>query len=317
MAYDVTKTNGERLVIVPDRQVDTSTSIKLLGKNYPGYGEIMAENLVQMLENFSAPEAPTKPIIGQLWYHAVEQVLYVNVTGLSGGWYPLGGKEIIGGPATGFRTSSIKDVNNQMHPAMKMMANGAVVAIISSDPGSYTPHPDEMLYNTNPPTKLSDRFPQIGAGINMNDGQDGGSDYGNFKIRGRAMEAEFADMAEIYIADDYLVPGNLVKLGGNKEITKTISEFDNQIFGVISTAPGFLLNSRQKLTEHAYPVALKGRVPCLVKGTVRKGQRIVASDVAGIGMATDHFDAAAIIGRAIGEKHSDEIGAVEVAVGVR
>jgi hypothetical protein len=124
-------------------------------------------------------------------------------------------------------------------------------------------------------------------------------------------------MAEIYIADDYLVPGNLVKLGGNKEITKTESEFDNQIFGIISTAPGFLLNSKQKLAEHAYPVALKGRVPCLVKGTVRKGQRIVASDIAGVGMATDHFDAATIIGRAIGEKNSDDVGAVEVAVGVR
>ena len=317
MAYDVTKTNGERLVIVPDRQVDTTTSIKLLGKNYPSYGEIMAENLVQMLENFSAPEAPIKPIIGQLWYHAVEQVLYVNVNGAANGWYPIGGKEIIGGIQTGFNTASIRDINGILHRAIKVKVNNIVVMIISSDPNPYTPHPEEMLNDTNPPIKLSDRFPQIGAGINMNDGQNQGSEYGNFLIRGRAMEAEFADMAEIYIADDYLLPGNLVKLGGNKEITKTQTEFDNQIFGVISTAPGFLLNSKQKLAEHAYPVALKGRVPCLVKGTVRKGQRIVASDIAGVGMATDHFDAATIVGRAIGEKNSDDIGAVEVAVGVR
>lgn len=309
MAYDVTKTNGERLVIVPDRQVDTTTSIKLLGKNYPSYGEIMAENLVQMLENFSAPVAPTKPIIGQLWYHAVEQVLYVNVTGAANGWYPIGGKEIIGGPVTGFHTSTIKDTFGRQNPAMKMVVDGTIVAIISSVSSSYIPHAD---------TGLAAQFPSIGQGINMNySGVDNDGESGNFKIRGRAMEAEFADMAEIYIADDYLLPGNLVKLGGAKEITKTMSEFDNQIFGVISTAPGFLLNSRQKLTEHAYPVALKGRVPCLVKGTVRKGQRIVASDIAGVGMATDHFDAATIIGRAIGEKHNDEIGAVEVAVGVR
>lgn len=309
MAYDVTKTNGERLVIVPDRQVDTTTSIRLLGKNYPSYGEIMAENLVQMLENFSAPVRPTRPIIGQLWYHSVEQVLYVNVTGTANGWYSLGGKEIIGGPVTGFQTSSIKDINGQMHSALKIVVNRVTVAIISSDAGSYRPHAD---------TGLAVQFPDIGQGINMNySGVDDDGESGNFKIRGRAMEAEFADMAEIYIADDYLIPGNLVKLGGNKEITKTLSEFDNEIFGIISTAPGFLLNSRQKLTEHAYPVALKGRVPCLVKGTVRKGQRIVASDVAGVGMATDHFDAAAIIGRAIGEKHSDDVGAVEVAVGVR
>jgi hypothetical protein len=72
-----------------------------------------------------------------------------------------------------------------------------------------------------------------------------------------------------------------------------------------------------KMAEYAYPVALKGRVPCVVKGPVKKGQRIVASDIPGVGMATDTFDAAAIIGRAIGEKHDDTVGAVEVAVGVR
>ena len=41
MAYDVTKSNGERLSIVADRTVDSSTSsISLIGKNYTGYGEI-------------------------------------------------------------------------------------------------------------------------------------------------------------------------------------------------------------------------------------------------------------------------------------
>lgn len=332
MAYDVTKTNGERLVIVPDRQVDTTTSIKLLGKNYPSYGEIMAENLVQMLEHFSAPVPPARPIIGQLWFNTggqiretlpispqnpLQNILYVNATGTDDGWFPIGGKEVIGGTQTGFNTANIRDTNGLLHRAIKVKVNNIVVMIISSDPNPYTPHPDEKLNDTNPPIRLSDRFPQIGAGINMNDGQNQGAEYGNFLIRGRAMEAEFADMAEIYIADDYLLPGNLVKLGGDKEITKTQTEFDNQIFGVISTAPGFLLNSKQKLAEHAYPVALKGRVPCLVKGTVRKGQRIVASDIAGVGMATDHFDPATIIGRAIGEKNSDDVGAVEVAVGVR
>ncbi len=152
----------------------------------------------------------------------------------------------------------------------------------------------------------------------MNDGVEGnGNEYGNFKIRGRAMEAEFADMAEIYKSDIELLPGNLVVLGGNQEITKTSRAFDDQIFGVISTAPGFLLNAKEKMKELAYPVALKGRVPCLVKGTVTKGQRIVASDIEGVGMATDTFDAAAIIGRAIGTKQDNGVGLVEVAVGVR
>jgi hypothetical protein len=73
-----------------------------------------------------------------------------------------------------------------------------------------------------------------------------------------------------------------------------------------------------KMQEHAYPVALKGRVPCLVKGPIRAGQRIVPSDVDGVGMATDHLnDTMAIIGRAIGHKETDGIGLVEAAVGVK
>ena len=68
MAYDVTKTNSERLTLIPDRQLDaTSTSLKLLGKNFPSYGEVMAENLVALLEHFSNTTAPAHPIIGQLY----------------------------------------------------------------------------------------------------------------------------------------------------------------------------------------------------------------------------------------------------------
>lgn len=309
MAYDVTKTNGERLAIVPDRQIDTTTSIKLLGKNFPSYGEIMAENLVAMLEHFSNPQQPANPIIGQLWFKTTENILYVNADGTDNGWYPIGGKEVIGGPATAFETSTIKDVNGFYHPAIKVKVNYIYIAIISSDSSAYVPHAD---------TGLQANFPMIGQGINLNmSGTDDDGEAGNYKLRGRSVEAEFADMAEIYVADGYLQAGNIVRLGGAKEITKSISKFDSQVFGVISTAPGFLLNSKMKLQEFAYPVALKGRVPCLVTGKVNKGQRIVASDLPGIGMATDHFDPATIIGRAISEKHDDAIGTVEVAIGVR
>ncbi len=307
MAYDVTKTDGTRLTIVADRTIDVTTPLKLVGKNYAGYGEIMAENLVQMLEQFSNPVAPPNPIIGQNWWNSNEEVLYVYT---NGGWCPIGGRDVLGGLQTGFRIGVIHDNAGGTHPAIRIVVGGVDVAIISSDSGSYVPGGVDA--------GLASRFPIIGQGINMNDGVEGnGNEYGNFKIRGRAMEAEFADMAEIYKSDIELLPGNLVVLGGNQEITKTSRAFDDQIFGVISTAPGFLLNAKEKMKELAYPVALKGRVPCLVKGTVTKGQRIVASDIEGVGMATDTFDAAAIIGRAIGTKQDNGVGLVEVAVGVR
>jgi hypothetical protein len=313
MAYDVTKTDGTRLTIVSDRQVDITTPIKLLGKNYPAYGEIMAENLVQMLENFSNPVEPSNPITGQFWWNSNSRVIYV-FDGVK--WNPIGGTDLIGGPVEGFSTALIKDTSGIFHRAMKIhvgssltATTGTIVAIISSDAGTYIPHAD---------TGLAGTFPVIGCGINMNDGDpSGASNYGNFKIRGRAMEAEFADMAEIYRSDVELVPGNIVRLGGEMEITKTIKAYDEEVFGIISTAPGFLLNSKMKMQENAYPVALKGRVPCLVKGTVRKGQRIVSSEVEGVGMATNEYNPINIIGRALDDKISDGISTVEVAVGVR
>ncbi len=313
MAYDITKTDGTRLTIVADRQVNNTIPIKLIGKNYAGYGELMAENMVQMLEHFSNPTAPINPIVGQFWWNSSEHVLYVCAPALSGpgvNWYPIGGRDLIGGPNTGFRIGSITDTGGNKHPAIQAVVNGIVTFIVSSDSGAYTPGGVD--------SGLAANFPEIGQGINLNmSGTDTDGESGNFKVRGRSVEAEFADMAEIYKSDIELLPGNLVVLGGASEITKTSRAFDDQIFGVISTAPGFLLNAKDKLKEFAYPVALKGRVPCLINGPVRKGQRIVASDIAGVGMATDHFDAATIIGRAIGTKEEDGVGLVEVAVGIR
>jgi hypothetical protein len=224
----------------------------------------------------------------------------------------LGGRDLIGGRKTGIKIGNITDTTGGLHPAMQFVVNKVVVAIMSSDAGTYTPG--------GPDSGLATGFPDIGQGINLN--QSGTADageemWGNFKLRGRTVEAEFADMAEIYRADTPLLPGNLVRLGGQAEITKTVKAWDDEVFGVISTAPGFLLNSKMKMQEHAYPVALKGRVPTLIKGPIRAGQRIVPSDIDGVGMAADHYDPAAIIGRAISSKDTEEVGLVEAAVGVK
>ena len=57
MAYEVNKSNGDILVNLIDGEVDnTTTPLNLLGKNYLGYGELIAENFVHMLENFSSQQ---------------------------------------------------------------------------------------------------------------------------------------------------------------------------------------------------------------------------------------------------------------------
>ena len=54
MAYTLYKSNGQKLVTVTDGSIDkTTTPLTFVGKNYAGYGEILNQDLVKLLENFS------------------------------------------------------------------------------------------------------------------------------------------------------------------------------------------------------------------------------------------------------------------------
>jgi hypothetical protein len=133
---------------------------------------------------------------------------------------------------------------------------------------------------------------------------------------GKATSAEYADVAEIYSSDALYEPGTVVKLGGEAEITQTTTANDNAVFGVISTDPAYLMNSKAT----GLPVALVGRVPCKVTGLVKKGDRIVSSDQDGIAKAEAEFPAAAtraVIGRALQDKTEEGLALIEVVIGVK
>jgi hypothetical protein len=42
--------------------------LTLVGRNFPGYGQAVAENLIHILENSASPVPPINPIEGQLWF---------------------------------------------------------------------------------------------------------------------------------------------------------------------------------------------------------------------------------------------------------
>lgn len=69
MPYILNKTNGSKLTIVNDAEVNSSTDLFFIGKNYSGYGELFNENFLRLLENFSNTSAPPRPILGQLWFN--------------------------------------------------------------------------------------------------------------------------------------------------------------------------------------------------------------------------------------------------------
>ena len=76
MSYVVNKTNGNIVAVVEDGTIDsTSTSLSLVGRGVNSYGEIMAENLVKIMEHFASPSEPAYAMAGQLWWDSSEGVL--------------------------------------------------------------------------------------------------------------------------------------------------------------------------------------------------------------------------------------------------
>ncbi len=89
---------------------------------------------------------------------------------------------------------------------------------------------------------------------------------------GTSTEAQYADLAEKYTTDQVYAPGTVVVVGGTAEVTA--SSQGKRAIGVVSTAPAFLMNK----DADGQAVALKGRVPCRVVGTVAKGDELVPAD---------------------------------------
>ena len=133
-----------------------------------------------------------------------------------------------------------------------------------------------------------------------------------------ASAAQYSDLAERYEADQPMQPGDVVKIGGDKEITKTTQQGDEQVFGVISTAPAYRMNADAGTHEtHPY-VALSGRVPCKVKGAVRKGDRLISSAEPGVAEAINTLEDTtiyAVIGRSLETNTDEMVKYVEIAVG--
>jgi len=132
------------------------------------------------------------------------------------------------------------------------------------------------------------------------------------QVFAQATTALYADLAEIYSADAEYAPGTVVSFGGNQEVTKSITEGDNRVAGVISENPSYLMNSGLQ-AEHRAAVALTGRVPTLVIGPVAKGDMMIS---AGNGWARACATPAmgTVIGKALKTFDGDS-GIIEIVVG--
>ena len=146
-----------------------------------------------------------------------------------------------------------------------------------------------------------------------------GSSTGYFNtIFAQATSAQYADVAERFEADTEYEAGTVVELGGKAEITKSMQELSETVFGVISTRAAYLMNSAAGTDVTHPPVAMTGRVPVRTIGTVKKGDRLVSAGN-GLARAAQLGEATAfnVIGRALRDKIEAGEGTVEAIVATK
>lgn len=170
MSYPINKSNGNLLVSLEDGQLNTDTSIGLVGRNYVGYGEIQNENFLHLLENFASSGAPARPIAGQLWFNTTTKILnvyddttkYWNPVGSASvsqstpnlpivgqlwldstsnqlkvytgtAWIVVGPESVANFGETKAKSAILIDSNNTNRPVVELVVNNKVVAIIATD----------------------------------------------------------------------------------------------------------------------------------------------------------------------------------------
>jgi len=143
------------------------------------------------------------------------------------------------------------------------------------------------------------------------------SNYFN-QVFATATTALYADVAERFAADEVLEPGTVVELGGINEITRSITDLSENVFGVISTRPAYTMNGGAGEDSTHPKVAMTGRVPVKVIGVIRKGDRLVS---AGSGLAraakTGEATAFNVIGRSLVDKITQDSGTIEAIVTIK
>ena len=119
--------------------------------------------------------------------------------------------------------------------------------------------------------------------------------------------SQFADLAENYQADIPYSPGQVLMFGGSQEVTIAAPD-TTKVAGVVSTNPAHLMNG-QLTGSNVVAVALQGRVPCRIIGTIGKGDLVTSSNVPGVATRLDPKDwvPGCVIGKSLEEITGFEI----------
>ena len=218
-----------------------------------------------------------------------------------------------------------------LHQVWRINVGATLLAIFSTD-AEFTPSPSIAGFVTIKPglnlnTSISDvgitdnttfksnqdNLPMMDNTYNMGSVSNRFASMYASNFNGVASSALYADVAERYFSDEELEAATVVCLGGAAEVEACRVNGSDQVFGVVSTEPAYLMNSEAGPDRTHPAIALTGRVPCKVIGQVFKGDMMVS---AGYGYAKPNNTPA--VGTVIGKALADFTGAkgqIEIVVG--
>jgi hypothetical protein len=116
MAYSVDTYSGSKRFVVEDGTINNELDIRLVGKNFSGYGEIQNENLLHLLENFAGLIPPSNPINGQFWYDSANRKIKFWDNTINK-WKSAGGIEVNSSAPTGSTVGDLwwDEINKQLY----------------------------------------------------------------------------------------------------------------------------------------------------------------------------------------------------------
>lgn len=132
----------------------------------------------------------------------------------------------------------------------------------------------------------------------------------------KATSAQYADLAENYVADQDYPIGTVLIIGGQHEVSISNQSHCASIAGTVSNKPAYVMNAGLE-ADHVVTVALIGRVPCRVVGDINKGDLLVASPTNGVAttLNPELWVPGCVVGKALENYSSPSEGVIEILVG--
>jgi hypothetical protein len=136
------------------------------------------------------------------------------------------------------------------------------------------------------------------------------------KMSAKAYDANSGDVAEYMQVTEKVTSGTVLIIWDDGKLHPATTANDTRVAGIVSTAPGVTLGTKENGNPGEQIIAVAGRVPCKVDanyGSIHAGDLLTTSDNPGYAMKAIDPKIGTILGKAMGSLESGT-GTIEVLV---